>query len=52
MFEVIDGMAPQTSAPEKTPQETSKKPYDWSNIVFAPGYCKKANADHEDRLAG
>lgn len=52
MFEVIDGKTPQKPEPAKAAEETARKPYDWSNIVFAPGYCRQANADHEERLAG
>lgn len=52
MFEVIDGMAPQRPEPAKATKPAAREPNDWSNIVFAPGYCQQANADHEERLAG
>lgn len=38
---------------EKTParavtEATMRRPYDWSNIVFAVDYCRQSNRDYED----
>ena len=31
--------------------ETTRQPYDWSNIAFAPQYCERKRAEYDERLA-
>lgn len=58
MFNVIDGAkremettsyaADVCDKAEETGEE--RKPYDWSNVVFAAQYCERARAKYEERL--
>ncbi len=61
MFNVIEGGAPEIANAPK-PEQASESaaapaaplsPTDWSNVVFAAGFCQAARAAHRnDRLAG
>lgn len=44
-----DDMRIETADRETT---TTRRPYDWSNVVFAAQYCERARAAYDEKLAG
>ncbi|MEL6794398.1 MAG: hypothetical protein AAFU55_04570 [Pseudomonadota bacterium] len=56
MFDVIEGekreLDATSHAAEVDAGETreERKPYDWSNVVFAAQYCERARSEYEERL--
>ena len=65
MFHVIEGYGPgrtddategcldvrEIAIEETEATEATRRPYDWSNVVFAPQYCERRRAEYDELLA-
>ena len=58
MFDVIEGEKRELDATSHAAEAVTdagetreeRKPYDWSNVVFAAQYCERARSEYEERL--